>query len=189
MSMLDHDAPDDQRRAGSSHRDGEAQAGRAKSCVAPDILGSYSQTAALWIEGRYLTLRPSFGAPGAIFAYQTEILWDESAAHLIFHEAERLDAAFSHCGVVSLPPESGHVYLVTNQRGRYRLAVLGRPTAQGDMYGILTTLKAGQGSRLTPVAVPVALVRDPDKAQAFGRIMEGDPCYAAYRAHLDRAVS
>jgi transcriptional regulator with XRE-family HTH domain len=161
----------------------------AQPGLAPEALGSYSETGALWIEGRYLTLRPSFGEPGAIFAYQTDIAWDAGVSHLVFREAERLDADFTHSGVVSLPPESGHVYLVTNKRGQYRLAVLGRPTIQGDMYGILTTLRAGKGSHLTPVATPIALVREGAvAAPMFGRIQVGDPCHAVYRRHLDRVT-
>jgi len=157
---------------------------------APETLGSYSEMAAIWIEGRYLTLRPSFGAPGAIFAYQTEIVWDPAVRHLVFREGERLDAAFTHAGVVSLPPESGHVYLVTNQRGRYRLAVLGRPTAKGDMYGLSTTLMAGRGSHLTPVSTPIVLVREAETASAwtYGRVKTGDASYASYKAYLDRVL-
>ncbi len=164
--------------------------GAAAPGIAPETLGSYSETGTLWIEGRYLTLRPSFGAPGSIFAYETEILWDAAASHLIFREGERLDADFSHAGVVSLPPESGHVYLVTNKQGQYRLAVLGRPTAKGDMYGLLTTLMAGRGPLLTPVASPLVMIRDPARlgSPCFGRVREGDACYAAYRAHLDRVL-
>jgi hypothetical protein len=157
---------------------------------APEALGSYSEMAALWIEGRYLTLRPSFGAPGAIFAYQTEIVWDASVRHLIFREGERLDADFTHTGVVSLPPESGHVYLVTNKRGQYRLAVLGRPTIKGDMFGLLTTLMAGRGSQLTPVSSPLVLVRDAGRPEAwtYGRILAGDETYAVYKTYLDQVL-
>jgi hypothetical protein len=164
-----------------------ASASGAGSRHAPETLGSYTEMAALWIEGRYLTLRPSFGIPGAIFAYQTEIVWDASVHHLIFREGERLDADFTHAGVVSLPPESGHVYLVTNKRGQYRLAVLGRPTIKGDMYGLLTTLMAGRGSQLTPVSSPLVLVRDGGQTQTwtYGRISAGDASYAVYKAYLD----
>src|SRR5712691_4460351 len=44
--------------------------------LAPDELGFYSRRAVAWIEGVYLTLRPSFGAKDAIYAYRTEISWD-----------------------------------------------------------------------------------------------------------------
>src|SRR5207237_6985142 len=41
--------------------------------VAPDSLGAYSRRAVTWIEGNYVTLRPSFGDKDAIYAYRTEI--------------------------------------------------------------------------------------------------------------------
>src|SRR5688572_17201203 len=43
--------------------------------VAPDGLGAYSRRAVAWLEGVYVTLRPSFGEKGAIYAYRTEIVW------------------------------------------------------------------------------------------------------------------
>jgi transcriptional regulator with XRE-family HTH domain len=46
--------------------------------VAPVELGAYARPAVTWIEGDYLTLRPSFGESNAIYAYRTEIRWDDA---------------------------------------------------------------------------------------------------------------
>lgn len=59
------------------------------------------------------------------------IEWNEECSHLCFHEAARKDAEFSQSGSVSFPHISGHVYLVTDEAGQYRLALLGRPTISG----------------------------------------------------------
>lgn len=69
-----------------------------KDGVAPDGLGAYSRRGATWLEGVYVTVRPSFGEKGAIYAYRTEIRWDEATSRLVFREAERLDAEFSQYG-------------------------------------------------------------------------------------------
>lgn len=167
--------------------------------VAPEAFGSYARTAVSWIEGTYLTLRPSFGEPGAIYAYRTEISWEAQSSVLTFREAERIDAAFTQYGTVSMPNQSGHIYLVTNRHGQYRLVIVARPTITGEMFGILTTLQAGRGAQLTPVATPIALVplsaaTDGKAAQrqpvavAFGRIGRGHACYPAYARLLRRAV-
>ncbi len=157
---------------------------------APEALGAYSRGSVSGLEGRYLTLRPSFGEPGSIFAYLTDIVWAEEASHLVFKEAERLDAAFTQRGFVTVPYESGHIYLVTNWRGQYRLAVLGRPTIRREIYGLLTTLQQGRGSQLTPTASPLALVPlDPSlpaTAIQYGRVSRLDRCFGSYRMHLDR---
>jgi transcriptional regulator with XRE-family HTH domain len=153
--------------------------------LAPDSLGAYARAAVTWLEGEYLTLRPSFDEPGAIYAYRTVIRWDETASCLAFQETERLDAAFVQHGFVSLPNQSGHVYLMTNEQGQFRLAVLARPTIQGELYGILTTLQAGSGSQLTPVSTPLALVparHAPDPV--YGRIRPEHPAHAGYEAHV-----
>jgi transcriptional regulator with XRE-family HTH domain len=157
--------------------------------VAPDELGFYSRRAVAWIEGVYLTLRPSFGDTDAIYAYRTEISWDDTSSSLTFKESERLDAAFTQQGLVSVPNPSGHIYLVTNVHGQYRLIIVARPTISGEMYGILTTLQVGRGAQLTPVAAPIALIPLRGlKDVHFGRIAPDDSCYATYRQHLKRTV-
>lgn len=152
----------------------------------PDALGAYSRASVRWLEQAYLTLRPSFGAPGDIYAYLTTIAWDPDRSHLAFAESERLDSSFSQRGVVSLPHLSGHIYLVTNVEGQHRLAILGRPTIKGSLYGILTTLAVGHGSQLVPAAAPLVLLPlTPGQTPAFGRIGPEHEAHALYRAELD----
>jgi transcriptional regulator with XRE-family HTH domain len=156
----------------------------------PDALGAYSRASVRWLERPFLTLRPSFGAPGDVYAYLTTLAWDAERSHLVFSESERLDASFSQKGAVSLPHLSGHIYLVTNVDGQYRLAVLGRPTITGALYGILTTLAVGHGSQLVPAAVPLALLPlTPSQSPAFGRISPDHPDHARYRAELNGVAS
>jgi transcriptional regulator with XRE-family HTH domain len=157
--------------------------------VAPDALGFYSRRAVAWIEGVYLTVRPSFGDKDAIYAYRTEIFWNEETSNLVFRESERLDAAFTQQGDVSVPNPSGHIYLVTNVHGQYRLIIVARPTISGEMYGILATLQVGRGAQLTPVAAPIAFIPMKDlKEVHFGRLGPSDSCYATYQSHLKRTV-
>lgn len=158
--------------------------------VAADGLGAYSRRAVAWIEGNYVTLRPSFGDDKTvIYAYRTEITWDAEASCLTFRESERLDAAFTQFGQVAVPNQSGHVYLVTNRHGQHRLITVSRPTITGEMYGIITTLLAGRGSLLTPIAAPIAfLPANTLPAASFGRVTRNEPIYALYRQHLRRAV-
>jgi transcriptional regulator with XRE-family HTH domain len=157
--------------------------------IAPDGLGAYSRRAVAWIEGTYVTVRPSFGDKEAIYAYQTEIAWDDVASSLLFREGERLDAAFTQYGEVAVPNQSGFIYLVTNRHGQHRLITVSRPTITGEMYGIITTLLAGRGSLLTPIAAPIAFLPIRNiPSPSVGRISSGDANYAAYREHLRRTV-
>lgn len=155
---------------------------------APDELGGYSRAAVRWLEGDYLTLRPSFEVAASLYAYRTEILWDTT--HLVFREAERLDAPYSQKGSVSVPNKSGHIYLHTNEHGQMRLAILGRPSVTGEMYGLLTTLLAGPGSQLLPVSVPLALIPKALAANAsFGRISGSDANFKTYQRHLNTVLT
>jgi transcriptional regulator with XRE-family HTH domain len=157
--------------------------------VAPDGLGSYSRRAVSWIEGMYVTVRPSFGDKDAIYAYRTEIVWDAAASSLVFREGERQDAAFTQFGEVAVPNQSGHIYLVTNRHGQHRLITVSRPTISGEMYGIITTLLAGRGSQLTPIAAPIAFLPARSiPSPTLGRVLSDDANYAVYRQHLRRTT-
>lgn len=156
---------------------------------APAQLGAYSPASVKWLEGDYLTLRPSFGAKDSVYAYRTTIGWSAEDCCLTFRESERLDAAFAQKGVVSVPNKSGHVYLQTNEDGQIRLAILGRPMIDGPMYGVLTTLLAGAGTQLQPVSVPLALVPLRGETATFGRIDPGAPRHRQYRGHLEHAIA
>jgi transcriptional regulator with XRE-family HTH domain len=161
----------------------------AAPSLAPGDLGFYSRPAVSWLEGNYLTLRPSFGDPTAIYAYRTELCWDDVLSSLIFRESERVDAEFAQQGLVSVPNQSGYIYLVTNRHGQYRLVIISRPTINGEMFGIMTTLQVGRGNNLMPVSAPVVYVplgtlADP----GFGRIAPDHACYERYRKYLKRTT-
>jgi len=161
---------------------------------APDSMGAYTRAAVRWIEGTYLTLRPSFSTPGNLYTYLTTIRWIEEAGHLGFAETQRQDAHFEQAGHVSMPNLSGHIYLVTNEAGQYRLMMLGRPSivrpsVGGTMYGILTTLQIGQGSQLVPAACPIALVSLDRLADPFiGSVDPAATQFAEYSELLANAT-
>ena len=162
----------------------------ADSALAPESMGSYSRPAVRWIEGAYVTLRPSFGDPGQIYAYRTEIFWDADAGHLRFAEAERADSAFAQAGFVSMPNLSGHTYLVTSEAGQFRTIILGRATRERRMFGLLSTLQVGAGSQLVPVACPIALVPEGQLPEAgFGLVGDASADAGSYRAILDMALA
>ena len=157
------------------------------SQIAPAWLGSYARPAVQWMEGEYLTLRPASSGDDHIYAYRTEILWDQQQSCLAFRESDRLDGDYAQFGSVSVPHQTGHVYLVTNRHGQYRLAILSRPLIRGEMFGVLTTLQTGRGSQLLPVASPIALV-PLSSGDVLGRIAPGSPRHSDYEGVLQRAM-
>lgn len=157
--------------------------------LAPGELGYYSRPSVAPLEGAYVTLRPSFSDRVSIFAYRTLISWDEQVSHLVFRESDRSDAAFTQQGVISVPNQSGYIYLVTNKYGQFRLITVSRPTISGEMHGVLSSLVVGRGAQLTPVATPIVLVPEARfAAPVFGRIVPGDTQHDAYADCLRRTV-
>src|SRR4051812_43932658 len=153
---------------------------------APESMGAYARPAVQWLEGTYLTLRPSFSEAGAVFAYLTSISWDEPNGNLVFSEAARTDSEYEQKGFVSFPNISGAIYLVTIWQGQYRMALLNKPSGKW-LSGILLTLAAGEGAQLTPASVPIALIpTTPDENKTIGVVREGDPSYEEYRGCVDK---
>lgn len=165
-------------------------AGANGSGTAPDELGNYGRAAVAWLEGAFLTLRPSLGERGAIYSYRTEVMWDDACSCLTFREKDRVDSDFSQFGTVSVPQQSGHIYFVTNRHGQHRLIVLARPVITGEMYGLITTLQAGRGSHLSPVAMPIVLQPiKQDAKPSYGRISRGHAAFTRYSALLGKTVA
>jgi transcriptional regulator with XRE-family HTH domain len=160
------------------------------AALAPETLGSYSRPAVKWLEGSYLTLRPSFSVAKAVYAYRTEIIWDHALSHLVFRESDRLDTAYKQEGSISVPHQSGYIYLVTNKLGQHRMATLSRPMIGGEMFGLLATLQSGKGATLMPIAVPIVLAPVKNFPQTrFGLIEQEDELYASYEKLLRRCVN
>src|SRR5258705_12884943 len=103
---------------------------------------------------------------------------------MVLREGERQDAAYTQFGEDAVPNQSGHIYLVTNRHGQHRLITVSRPRISGEMYGIITTLLAGRGSLLTPIAAPIVFL--PIKnipAPSLGRGSLYCAQLSAYREH------
>jgi transcriptional regulator with XRE-family HTH domain len=175
---------------GMELRDRQSDHAHDSARSAPPELGAYGRAAVRWLEGRYLTLRPSVDEPGAVYAYITAITWDDTEGYLRFAESARLDSDFTQKGLVSFPHLSGHIYLVTNSGGQYRLILLGRPTIRGDLNGVLTTLVLGMGSQLIPAASPITLspCNGPSEP-ALGLIRPGMECYEEYKHRVDQIAA
>lgn len=168
-------------------RNGTAPAAAHGGGFAPEEMGAYARPAVRWLEGEYLTLRPSFKEPGALYSYRTLIEWDEASSHLRFSESDRIDTEFQQQGFVSFPHLSGQIYLVTSCAGQFRIAILSRPMAGGALNGVLTTLVSGQGAQLIPAATPLTLI--PARAGAepeYGLLRPGSRCWGEYRDCVDR---
>lgn len=155
---------------------------------APESMGNYSRPAVQWLEGTYLTLRPSFSEAGAVFAYLTIISWDEEKGHLVFSEAARTDSEHEQKGYVSFPNISGAIYLVTSWQGQYRMALLNRPSGRW-LSGILLTLATGEGAQLIPASLPIAfLPMEAGDEKTLGVVRPGDAAYEEYRNCVDKVT-
>ena len=156
--------------------------------VAPLYMGAYTRAAVEDYLGAYLTLRPSFGQPGVVVAYRTDITWDPGWPSLLFEERDRPDADYSHRGRLYIPPASMFLHLVSLTKGAMRMIVVSQLDRGGRMSGLITTLNK-RGATLTPVSTPIIYLRSKSlDAAGLGEIRPGHPRHETYRRQLADAV-
>lgn len=156
--------------------------------VAPIYMGGYTRRAVDHLIGSYLTLRPAFTKEKVIFAFRTDITWDESWPSLLFQERNRPDAPYSHRGRVHVPPSSQFIHLVSLTKGAMRMVLLAQIDQTRQMRGLITTLSR-RGATIAPVSAPIVYraLEQPDEAN-YGEIGAGHDAYEAYRAALDECI-
>ncbi len=173
---------------GQPHRDEPGHPG-ATTEIAPIYMGGYTRPAVEHLIGSYLTIRPSFTKDDVIFAFQTDVSWDESWPSLIFEECNRPDAPYSHRGRVHVPTSSPFIHFVSLTKGAMRMILLPQPDQTDSMRGLITTLSR-QGAAITPVSSPI-IYRKLDDAAApqYGEIAAAEPAFNEYKALLDDCLT
>jgi DNA-binding XRE family transcriptional regulator len=156
--------------------------------VAPLYMGAYTRAGVDHYIGSYLTVRPSFTAPGRIIAYRTDISWDPEWPSLLFQERDRPDAPYSHRGRLYVPASSMHIHLVSLTKGAMRMIVVSQLDRAGTMRGLITTLNK-QGAMFLPVSAPIVYVkRDDFGGVAFGDLDGHHQAHAALAKLLSESV-
>jgi len=164
---------------------GEPGQSEPSSEIAPIYMGGYTQQAVDHFIGSYLTLRPSFTKSGVIFAFRTDITWDNAWPSLVFEERMRPDTPYSHRGRVHVPPASHFVHLISQTKGAMRMILLSQLDQMKWMRGIITTLSRN-GAALMPVSAPIVYRQLPQMSEVkFGEITENDPYYDDYHQQIE----
>jgi len=152
--------------------------------------GGYTKASVAELIGSYLVVRCAFRAPGNVFAYATDILWDDAEGGLVFQERERLDAKHTHRGHVRIPNLSMYMYLISGENGWLRSVTLSVLDVISEMHGVLSTLHNVAGAMYVPVATPVVYIkRDSFDQEPFGEITPADPRHERYFALLRQTIT
>jgi hypothetical protein len=160
----------------------------ADTRAAPVYMGAYTRAGVDHYIGSYLTLRPSFSGAGRIFAYRTDIAWDEEWPSLLFQERDRPDKPFLHRGRLYIPASSMYIHLVSLTKGAMRMVMVSQLDPIGYMRGLITTLNK-QRSLYMPVSAPIVYVkRDEFSATPLGEITPDHAAYAGYRQLIEETI-
>jgi hypothetical protein len=156
---------------------------------APEELGGYTAKAVRQLIGEYLCIRPLFGNPKYLNAYQMDIIWNEKERYLSFQERKRFDKQHEQGGKVYVPQGQPYIHLVTAYEGEVRHIVLSRD--REIMRGLIQTLFRRGGNLLTPVCCPIVLKKtngQPLDDADLGQIDPKNPKYKTYRGLLSEVL-
>jgi hypothetical protein len=152
--------------------------------------GGYTKASVAELIGSYLVLRCAFKTPANVYAYATDILWDDAEGGLVFRERDRRDAKHSHRGHVRIPNLSMYMYLVSGENGWLRCVTLSVLDVVTEMHGVLSTLHNIAGAMYVPVATPVVYVKRASLDQEpFGEITPSDPRHERYFDMLRQTIT
>ena len=116
--------------AGEPLRDEPGQAGAGME-IAPDLHGWLHPCRRRPSDRQLSDPAPLFHErQDVVFAFRTEIAWDESWPSLLFQEHNRPDAPYSHRGRVHVPPSSQFIHLVSLTKGAMRMVLLARKSTR-----------------------------------------------------------
>ena len=156
--------------------------------VAPVYMGAYTRAGVDHYVGWYLTVRPSFSAPGSVMAYRTDITWDDEWPSLLFQERDRPDKPYLHRGRLYIPASSMYIHLVSLTKGAMRMVMVSQLDPTGHMRGLITTLNKQRASYV-PVSTPIVYVKRDDFADvALGELAAGHPNYRGCKQLLDETL-
>jgi DNA-binding Xre family transcriptional regulator len=160
----------------------------AEGRAAPVYMGAYTRAGVDHYIGSYLTVRPSFSAPGGIMVYRTDISWDDGWPSLLFQERDRPDKPFLHRGRLYIPASSMYIHLVSLTKGAMRMVMVSQLDPAGQMRGLITTLSK-QRAMLMPVSAPIVyLKRESFTADTLGEVGPEAPNFPTYKQLLDETV-
>jgi hypothetical protein len=153
---------------------------------AAEEFGGYSRAATIkHYVGKYVFVRPSFQEDGTIQAFPMEIEWNREARALLVKEIASGKKAPPQFGKVYIPPESMHLFILSNEQGWLKTVILTQIDVYKRMKGIMLTMGHAFGKVYTPVAMPVVMNKcDSVPKDMVGRLDASSGIYAEYNKEL-----
>ena len=156
------------------------------SKVAADELGRYSWEDVANYPGSYVLVRPSFQASDTLVAFDVAIEWQDALPGLVIIEKVRPGTPIPpQLGTIYLPRASMHIFVLSNEGGWLKSAILTQLDVERKMRGVMLTMGHVFGNVYMPVSCPVILNKYEQITEGMcGRLKPADAAYAGYFEQL-----
>jgi predicted XRE-type DNA-binding protein len=136
------------------------------------------------LEGEYQVIRPSYRHENTLYGYSIVISWDAKIGGLVFEERQN-DLSPKNKGCVSVPVYNRMLYLLSCEKGNFRLMMLSDAYQPGLFYGGVITVGSQKMADKTPTAAILALKKLADgDAPVLGHVRAGDESYEHFHSLL-----
>ena len=152
--------------------------------LADPEVGKYTREDARRYLGEYVFARPSFRDESLIYAYQMEVVWDQSAKALLVKEKSPNKKVLQF-GKIYIPRASMHIFILSNESGWLKSVILSQLDVYKRMKGLMLTMGRAFANVYAPMAMPV-IMNKYDKIQdhMIGTIAKGTAVYDEYLQDL-----
>jgi hypothetical protein len=153
--------------------------------IAPDDLGKYSKDDTANYVGEYVFARPSFHEDRLIHAFHMEILWDGDASALLVKEVAPAKKQGLQFGKIAIPRASMHIFILSNEQGWLKTAILSQLDIYKRMKGVMLTMGHAFGNVYAPMAMPVIMNKyDKIDKDMLGNVEPGSRMFDEYLRDL-----
>jgi transcriptional regulator with XRE-family HTH domain len=136
------------------------------------------------LEGEYQVVRPSYQHENTLYGYSIVISWDAKIGGLVFEERQN-DLSPKNKGCVSVPVYNRMLYLLSCEKGNFRLMMLSDAYQPGLFYGGVITVGSKKMADKTPTAAILALKKLADgDAAVVGHVQEGHEHFEHFQGLL-----
>ncbi len=153
--------------------------------VAGEEYGRYSREDTRAYVGEYVFARPSFREEGLIHAFAMEVVWDREASALVVREGAKSKTAAPQFGRLYIPRASMHIFILSNEGGWLKSAILSRLDISKRMKGMMLTMGHAFANVYAPMAMPVIMNKyEKITDDMAGNIQPGARMHAEYTRDL-----
>jgi transcriptional regulator with XRE-family HTH domain len=139
--------------------------------------------------GIWQTVRPSFREKNALNCFLTEVNWSDDDKTIRFREKGNMLSP-NNCGIVTVPRQSSNIFFLSQNDGRFRLAIMADAHTTDTLYGGILTVGSDKMANRAATSSPIVMKKlCPNTEGIQGLLFPSDEMFAELSALVSYTLS